>query len=105
FLVVAAEGAAHVGALVLEPALVGGPQHLHHVDRVGPAPDLHRSSLLGLSIAIGPCRPRRAGAAWRWICPRAAAIPPRRSRGCRRPRRASAAGRSSARRRCSPAWS
>src|SRR6185437_584660 len=39
FLVVAAVLQPDILALVLEPALVGAPQHLHDVDRIGATPD------------------------------------------------------------------
>src|SRR6185503_16605385 len=44
FLVVAAERHADILALVLQPALVGAPQYLHDIDRIGAAPDLHPST-------------------------------------------------------------
>src|SRR5215467_7557153 len=40
-LVIAAEWAASIDTLVLQAALVGEPQHLLHVDRLGATPDLH----------------------------------------------------------------
>src|SRR5262249_6028248 len=101
-LVVAAELAADIGALVGHAAFVGGPQHLHDVDRIGAAPDLHASSP-SFSTAMLRYRRRSAAAAWCWDRHRAAVKPPRTEPANRLPTPAWGAGTSWGRHRRRPA--
>src|SRR5690348_733452 len=68
FLVVAAVLQADILALVLEPALVGAPQHLHDIDRIGATPDLHLVSPQSVGTVAKIVIPRCARDDTAWPC-------------------------------------